>query len=326
MAPLIFLRINSARQSRSEHKITMTQIKISIVTPNKNGAEFLERTINSVLNQAYTNLEYIIVDGASADESLSIIDKYRPQLSAVIREPDRSHADAINKGFRIATGEVMGWINSDDMLLPGCLAAVNEVFQQFNDVHWITGRATTMTERDVVYAVNSIRPWSWLRFLTGDYRHIQQESTFWRRNLWSDVGGQLSQDLPLASDFELWIRFFQKAHLFSVDVLLGSFRFRKGQQSVAFADRYSAECEAALRALWHAMPIELLSKYVSVLAKPYLLQPSFTFSAVSQELAACDAPIITVRHGPMTFERSDDPPFNFDGGAGWPVVQSFGKS
>lgn len=281
---------------------------ISLVTPNRNGAEFLERTLVSVLDQRYPNLEYVVVDGASTDGSLEIIERHRPRLAGVISEADRGHTEAINKGFGLTRGEVMGWINSDDMLLPGCLSAVNEVFRSFPDVEWITGRATAMTEDDIVYTVREARPWSWLRFLGGDHRHIQQESTFWRRSLWDKAGGRLSTDHELASDFELWTRFFLHAPLYSVDALFGSFRFRGGQQSRASAEQYEAESQAALRALWEAMPVVALAEHADVLASHESLQPSFDFPSVSPSLAVADAPVISMDPGTRSFALSGSAP------------------
>lgn len=292
----------------SERSSVTGSLRISLVTPNWNAAQFLERTVVSVLNQNYPNLEYVVVDGASTDGSLEIIERHRPRLAAVVSEPDEGHTEAINKGFELTEGEIMGWINSDDMLLPGCLAAVNQVFRQFPHVDWITGRATAMTEDDIVYTVREARPWSWLRFLGGDYRHIQQESTFWRRRLWDKAGAQLSTDHKLASDFELWTRFFLHAPLYSVDALFGSFRFRGGQQSRASAEEYEAEAESALRALWERVPANALAEHADVLATHDSLQPSFDFPSVSPALAAADPPVIAMDPGTREFTLSDSAP------------------
>ena len=114
-------------------------LRISIVTPNRNGETFLEKTLRSVIDQGYPNLEYIIADGASTDGSLSIIERYTDHFARVISEPDKGHTDAINKGFAASSGEIMGWIGSDDMLMPGSLAAIDDIFRKFPDVDWITG-------------------------------------------------------------------------------------------------------------------------------------------------------------------------------------------
>src|SRR5215204_5758135 len=108
--------------------------KISIVTPSYNQAEFIEETILSVINQNYPNLEYIVIDGGSTDGSVEIIKKYEQYFSYWVSEPDKGHADALNKGFAKATGEVMAWINSDDKYFPWTFATVAEVYSQFPEV------------------------------------------------------------------------------------------------------------------------------------------------------------------------------------------------
>jgi glycosyltransferase involved in cell wall biosynthesis len=99
----------------------MTLPKITIVTPSYNQGEFLEETINSVLGQSYPNLEYFVVDGNSTDQSLQILEKYSSRLTWWISEADKGQSDAINKGLKRATGDIITWINSDDLLFPGHL-------------------------------------------------------------------------------------------------------------------------------------------------------------------------------------------------------------
>jgi hypothetical protein len=280
-------------------------LKITVVTPNYNGAEFLERTIVSVVSQAYPNLEYIIVDGQSSDASMRIAEKYAGGSVHIICERDNGHEDAVNKGFARGSGDVMGWINSDDILMPGSLSLVNEVFQQFSDVDWITGRATTILESDMVSSVWDNRPWSWLRFLGGDYRYIQQESTFWRRKLWERAGGGLSNHYKLANDLDLWTRFFLHAPLFSVDSLIGSFRYREGQRSVRYRQDYERECELILTKWLDVIPASCVAKYLDVLLKGRPTLPSHSFSTPPAELAALDPPVIRYHSGEKKFSRKN---------------------
>ncbi len=222
-------------------------MRFSIITPNWNGAKFLEECLLSVIEQDYSELEYIVVDGKSADGSLAIINRYEGDLAQVICEPDEGHADALNKGFRASTGEIMGWINSDDILHPGALSAVAAVFKSHPDIDWITGRPTSMAESGEMNWVGRARPWSRPRFLAGDCMWIQQESTFWRRRLWEAAGSQLDTRYSVANDFELWTRFFRHAELFSFDRPLGCFRHRTGQRSVMFRSLYEREADEILQ-------------------------------------------------------------------------------
>jgi glycosyltransferase involved in cell wall biosynthesis len=198
--------------------------KISVVTPVWNSARYLEAAIRSVLSQAYPNLEYIIVDGGSTDGSLAIISKYESQLHTWISEPDRGMYDAINKGFARSSGELMGWISATDMLHAGSLFVVGSVFRTFPEVEWITGRPTGFSDEGMAAELLKLRRWSRTPFLVGANRYIQQESTFWGRSLWERAGARVDDSRRNASDFELWVRFFRYAKLYSVDALIGGFR------------------------------------------------------------------------------------------------------
>jgi hypothetical protein len=198
--------------------------KISLVTPVWNSARYLEAAIRSVLSQGYSNLEYIVIDGGSTDGSLEIIRQYEPQLHSWISEPDRGMYDAINKGFAHSSGELMGWISATDMLHAGSLFVVGSVFQTFPEVEWATGRPTGFSDDGMAVEVLKLRRWSRLPFLAGANRYIQQESTFWRRSLWERAGGRVDDSRRNGSDFELWLRFFRHAKLYSVDALIGGFR------------------------------------------------------------------------------------------------------
>ena len=136
--------------------------------------ECLRETLESVVKQRYPALDFVIVDGASTDGSRLIIEQYREATSAIISEPDDGHADALNKGFAVTHGDIMGWINSDDVLHPGCLSQVARIFEAYPDVEWITGRPSTMNADSALEYVGPVRPWSRLRFLAGDHFWIRR--------------------------------------------------------------------------------------------------------------------------------------------------------
>jgi glycosyltransferase involved in cell wall biosynthesis len=224
----------------------MTFPKISIITPSFNQANYLETSINSVLKQNYPNLEYIIIDGGSTDGSLDIIERYTSKLTYWISEPDEGHANALNKGFAKTTGEIMGWLNSDDILHPGALSLLAEIFSGFDEVDWLTGQSSFIDPSGRIVMVHSPARWSRLRFLSGDYKWIQQESTYWRRRLWDKVGGTISEEYSMACDFELWVRFFRYAKLYSMDGLIGAFRFNPNQRTRTAMDIYQQEIQQIL--------------------------------------------------------------------------------
>lgn len=224
--------------------------KISIVTPCLNQGLFLEKTIQSIHRQDYPNLEHIIMDGGSTDNSVEIIKRYADRVSWT-SAPDDGQYPAIAAGFGRTSGEIMGWLNSDDVYLPGALRTVGEIFRDFPDVEWITTRfPMAINGNDTMIKMGCFPGFSKHHFDSGDYLpscgwqamgFIQQESTFWRRGLWDRAGGGFAQGLDYAGDFELWSRFFQHAALYGVDVPLGCYRRHESQKTSVAYQKYLEE-------------------------------------------------------------------------------------
>ncbi len=208
--------------------------KITVVTPNFNQGDFIERTILSVLEQNYPSLEYIVIDGSSNDHSVDIIKKYDTHLHYWVSEPDEGMYHAINKGFALSSGVIMCWINSDDVLWEGALHYVATQFIKNEKLQWLQGYPSVIDEdgrllyqRDPVASKYHF----YLKRYEKDFSFIQQESTFWTRELWKKTGSYLSLQYSMASDFELWLRFFKYEELYCTKKQLAAFRKRKGQKS-----------------------------------------------------------------------------------------------
>jgi glycosyltransferase involved in cell wall biosynthesis len=242
-------------------------MKISIVTPSFNQARFLESCLQSVFAQDLASLEYVVVDGGSTDGSADIIRRYAERLTYWQSQPDSGHMDAVNIGFDHTTGEIMGWVNSDDMLMPWALRTVASVFEQHPHVEWLTSRfPLLMNEEGLVIAARTMEGYDARMFYRGRnvplnpafYKgYIQQESTFWRRTLWERAGAKLDRSLRVAGDFELWARFFQYAELFAVNVPLGCFRFQSESFTSNEMDSYLEVCRTVLRHYGHKPPSAL---------------------------------------------------------------------
>lgn len=185
------------------YRVLRVEPKISIITPNYNQCTFLEETIKSVIHQGYSNLEYIIIDGGSTDGSKDIIQKYDPFIFFWVSEADRGQANAINKGFDKMTGDIIAWLNSDDILLPGALFQVAEYFK--NDIHlqWIVGHPMVINEQShpIDKRIHYIKPTFDVLFYT--FYTLNQESVFFRREALGER--RLREDLYYCFDYELWL-------------------------------------------------------------------------------------------------------------------------
>jgi len=214
--------------------------KISIVTPVRNGEPWLRQTIESIVGQNYPHLEYIVVDGGSTDGTLKIIDAYRDRVDKVISEPDQGMYDAIGKGFDLATGDVFGYLNADDMLEPGALLRVGEYFR---DHRW----AKVIYHEDTVTMdgwrfPNVAQPQLDVYKLLGGHV-VYQDGVFFRKSAYRMVGG-VNRNLKRAGDGELWLRMTRMFGMRRAPGHVSSFQARRGQLS---EDRsaYNAELAAA---------------------------------------------------------------------------------
>lgn len=230
--------------------------RLSLVTPVFNGARYLQATLSSVLDQNYPDLDYLVVDGGSTDGSLDIIRANQTRLSSWLSEPDRGMYDALNKGFARSDGEIMGWLNADDLHLGWTLSVVGDIFAAHPEIEWITSAfPLSWDERGRAVRCRRRPGFGAKEFLAGGYLPaperpgafwLQQESTFWRRSLWERAGARLDDRLKAAGDFDLWARFFQQARLFAVDCPLAGFRRHPEQLTARAASLYAQESAAAL--------------------------------------------------------------------------------
>ncbi len=238
-----------------ESKVPKKYPKLSIVTPSFNQAEFIEATIQSVLSQEYENLEYIIIDGGSTDGSQAIIEKYEKRLAFWCSEPDAGQYDAINKGFSKSTGEIMAWINSDDMYFPWTFRTIASVMSELPAVNWLTTLMPgAWDSAGFCSGFSNIAGYSKDSFLHGCYvpfrmhgvGFIQQESTFWRRSVWDKAGSALDTNYQLAADFDLWSKFFLHENLYGLCSPLAGFRCQENQRSRQ-VELYLKEVEVSLQ-------------------------------------------------------------------------------
>ncbi|MFQ6539999.1 MULTISPECIES: glycosyltransferase family 2 protein [Aphanothece] len=239
--------------------VSLWQTQISIVTPSFNQAAYLGLTLESVARQRYPHLQYIVVDGGSTDDSLEVIKRHSEGLDRWVSEPDRGQAHALNKGFAWARGDVVGWINSDDLLAEGALSVVGAFFDANPDSIWCTGACELIDAEgmplDVLAVDPGLPPAQWLLHMQHRRAAILQPSTFWRRAAGEAVG-PLREDLHCAFDFEFFYRLRERfGPPAQLDVVLSKFRLHDASKTVATHEMFLLEMLEIVREKVRALPV-----------------------------------------------------------------------
>jgi len=219
--------------------------RITLVIPSYNYGQYLGACLDSILSQNYPNLELIVMDGGSSDNSVPIIKSYGRRIAFWRSHRDAGQYSAIEEGLNRGSGEIMGWLNADDMFHPGAFDTVSRIFGSDPKVEWLMGRPNSFDAEGRQKVVLSFLPMNSRAKYLADQELIQQEGIFWRRGLWERSGAYLDKQLLLAADLELWARFFRSARLFSVDTLIAGFRDHPLQKSKDKA-AYTAEANLVL--------------------------------------------------------------------------------
>lgn len=207
---------------------------ITIVTPSLNQGSFIEATIISVLSQNYPKLEYIVADGGSTDNTLIVLEQYSGKLHWYSKK-DKGQTDAINVAMRMATGDVVAYLNADDILLPGSLLMVAEIFAQRKNIQWLTGQCRIINEngkniRSLITLYKNLLLYSrsYRGLLVTNY--ISQPATFWRKSL-LDICGLLDEDLHYVMDYEYWLRLYSKYPPLFLPEYLAFFRVQRNSKT-----------------------------------------------------------------------------------------------
>jgi len=209
-------------------------MKISIITPSYNQADFIERTIQSVLNQNYPDLEYIVMDGGSTDGTLEILKKYSDRIIWK-SEKDKGQSDAINKGLKMATSDIIAYINSDDTYEPETFQRVADFFKHNPNSKWISGKCRIINEKDqeirrpiTTYKNLFLKRYSYRKLLAENF--ISQPATFWKRELLDEIGF-FNEKENFCMDYEYWLRIGKKYPLGIINEYLANFRYYQNSKS-----------------------------------------------------------------------------------------------
>lgn len=218
--------------------------KITIVTPSFNQGEYLEETILSVLNQNYPNLEFIIIDGGSTDNSIDIIKGYQTKLNYWVSEPDLGQSDAINKGFNKSTGDIFCWLNSDDIFQENTLNTIGKYFSDNPDCSFVTGDGDFISEdKEKIFFKKNGKSYDFMNLLKyhkGNF--LPQPSVFFKKEVIDQVG-LLNLDLKYTMDLDLWLRIIKKNKLFYINKTLSSLRQHKDAKTTRDNEQAMNEVE-----------------------------------------------------------------------------------
>jgi glycosyltransferase involved in cell wall biosynthesis len=213
-------------------------LRVSIVTPSYNQAAFLEQTIQSVLMQEYPDLEYFVIDGGSQDGSVEIIHKYADRLAGWVSEKDSGQADAINKGFARATGDVIAWVNSDDYYLPGAVAAAVRFLEEHAECGMVYGDVVSVDESGAPMNVMTFGEWGFEDLM--QFEILGQPGVFLRRRVLEEVG-YLDPSYHMMLDHHLWLRMAQAAPMGYVPERWAAARFHPAAKNLAHGPEFGPE-------------------------------------------------------------------------------------
>jgi len=265
--PLVFPKEYNKVKGSLEQCLT-----ISIVTPCFQGQHYLEETIQSVIDQRYPNLEYCIQDGGSNDDSINIIKKHEEHLHYWDSRQDNGQSQALNRGFVHTQGEVMAYLNADDLLLPGSLHYVSDFFIKNPDVDVIYGHRILIDSQS-----NEIGRWvmpSHCHYTITWHDFIPQETLFWRRSIWDKAGGYIDESKQFAMDWELIMRLREvRAKFVRLPRFLGAFRVHDEMKSIQNLDTVGVEEMNLIRAKYRTiyMSDKKLEKHIRTYLKKHIV-------------------------------------------------------
>jgi len=250
---------------------------VTIVTPSLNQAPFVRATIESVLAQDYPYVEYWVIDGGSTDETISILHSYGKRVKW-LSESDRGQAEAINKGWRLGKGEIIAWLNSDDLLAPGAVSQAAKFLEENPSLAGVYGDCLYIDRFDRLVGKYPAGPYDYDRLVMETEDFIPQPTTFLRRS-WVERVGMVDESLHYVLDYDLWLRMGLLAPFEYLPIEMGYARLHDGAKTVASAPRFGHELSTIFQRLIQcpAFPPGLKEKQSRILAKAFVHAASYCF-------------------------------------------------
>lgn len=237
-------------------------LKFSVITPSYNQSQFIERTIQSVLAQTNVSLEYMVCDGGSTDDTVEILSQYQDHIRW-ISEADKGQTDAVNKGIEATTGDIIAWLNSDDVYYPDAFQKVEQIFETHPDVKVVYGDANHIDQNNHIIEPYPTESWNYARLKETCF--ISQPAAFFRRQLISQYGA-LNTTFDLCMDYELWLRYGQHTDFFYLPEILAGSRLHQNTKTLGQRVAVHAEINDMLKAKFRVIPEKWVLAYASVVA------------------------------------------------------------
>lgn len=273
--------------------------KITIITPSFNQGQFIEETILSIINQDYDNLEYIIIDGGSTDNTVDIIKKYENKITYWVSEADNGQATAINKGLRLATGEIINWINSDDLLIEGALSKIAEQFVQYPKAMMIHGRIAYFGNQS--YYSTNLSPKN-LKERYAAHICMPQPACFFRKGLIKEQGF-LDENLHFSMDTDLYVRAGLNYDILQVDDVFAKFRLHQNSKSVSsFNQNFLTDNQAIISRVLSSLKANHEIEQLKSLG--LFLEPNYLYASPSKNFNAKKLLFYYLEHRMFTLQNT----------------------
>lgn len=237
-------------------------MKVSIVTPSYNQGEFIERTLQSVASQTGAEIEHVVFDGGSTDNTVEILRRFSPPVRWVSKK-DKGQTDAVNQGIRATDGEIIGWLNSDDIYYPGAIARIVAFFDDHPEIDLVYGMADHIDREDHAFEPYPTEPWSFERLKENCF--ICQPALFFRRRVVEQYG-LLDETQNYCMDYEYWLRLGKAGARFAyLEVKLAGSRMYAENKTMSATVKVHTEINDMLKKLFGRVPDIWLQKYAHVL-------------------------------------------------------------